>query len=815
MKKIGMVLGTVLGLLLLAALVIPWVLNVDQYRPSLIALAEKHLNGKLEIGKLSLNLLGTLRVEVAGISLKDQDGNALISVTDTDLWMPWMSVFKGSPEIYFRMRGPKLQLLRNQAGSLNVMTLLKENVTTPGSGAPGSDSDSKASENQTTQSASELPKIALMARFGVLIEQGDFRFKDEKSQAENQLQNFRLDLRDISLTRTTLLTLSADLRSATGDFIKLEGPFLMNLDFTPILEAGKFSRAKVNLLGDFTQTQVKAGNLFQKSSKHTAKVQLQAEISKEVVELTSARLQFFNVDLISKLRVSGLGGAEGSVPQVQGELNSNLIELSPWSELTPMLSDFQLAGSASLEAKISGPTSGVKVDGKFEIKDFTAKAPRLKESPKIQALVRFTANSIERLSMLAQAPENHLLVEGRMKSFLPPDLKLEVTSRGLNLDRLVDLPPLKKSSSEKLTSTSAASSAPVSQQSGSEAAPPVQDFDALLDPLRSQPMAVAMLADMSAKIPLLQIYGVKMTQVELAARLKDLQLTVSQAGLRAFDGTLAMKSQVSMKPKTPTYSFDAKVVGLDLKKAVESQFEFFKNTLYGIANFSLQGEGSSFNPESAKMNLKAQGNLSVTQAQFASMDITKLAFDALNDGLRKASEKLPELKDRKISPPGNRVAGYEKISSDFTIEKGFFTAPNFVAQGKKGESIDLRGSTRVGLRDFSLQATWNLVDTHNFTKARDLSVERAGVRVDRILAESGQPVRYPVEVGCTIAQPCPNTTAVPEHFIRVATQNLAGAVKGRAQTEVKKQVEKVTEKLQEKAPAPVQDAIKKLKGKFF
>ena len=53
-KKLGIALGIFFGVLTAAVLIVPLVVDVDKYRPQIVDAANQHLNGKLELGKLSL-----------------------------------------------------------------------------------------------------------------------------------------------------------------------------------------------------------------------------------------------------------------------------------------------------------------------------------------------------------------------------------------------------------------------------------------------------------------------------------------------------------------------------------------------------------------------------------------------------------------------------------------------------------------------------------------------------------------------------------------------------------------------------------------
>jgi len=81
-KKILMIVGGLFALLLVAMIAIPFFVDVDKYRPQIVSKANEYLNGKLEVGKLSLSLWGQIKVKIDGLSLSDPKGTKVFGVQD-------------------------------------------------------------------------------------------------------------------------------------------------------------------------------------------------------------------------------------------------------------------------------------------------------------------------------------------------------------------------------------------------------------------------------------------------------------------------------------------------------------------------------------------------------------------------------------------------------------------------------------------------------------------------------------------------------------------------------------------------------------
>jgi hypothetical protein len=504
-----------------------------------------------------------------------------------------------------------------------------------------------------------------------------------------------------------------------------------------------------------------------------------------------------------------MAAGEGQSPILEYQIRSNDIDFSGWSKLIPMLREYELKGQGSFSAQASGPTERLQYQAQVDAKDLSAKAPKLKAIPVMQFSMKVVTDQVEELVFSMKAPGNDLRVKGKVISFTTPRAEFTVSSSGLDFDQLFVLPPLK--SKENVAAESATSSA-----AKGTVAPkaPVADYDSMLEPLRSNEMASKVTATMDFNLASLKFYDVKMTSIQGRMRFQNLIAALEKASLGVWDGTVRSDFAFDLKPKAPHYRYSLQVADLSLQKAVDSQFALLKNTVLGSANFSMQGTGVSFNQDAAMKNLEAKGSWSVKEATFATMDIGKVAVEAINGAIGKVASKIPGVKDRLLSAPSSRETRYESIGASFTISKGDFKMPDFVAKAKSNGGIDVKGTTEVALSDgYPLKAKWEFIDTYNFTHARDLSIDQAGVKVDNLFAEGNNPVRFPVTVGCKAVDPCFSYTEVPEYLAGVALSKMTKAAGKKVEAAVTKKAEEVVEGIVGKKASPqVKKALKGLKG---
>lgn len=758
MKKILIILGALTALFLAALIVIPMVVDVDQYRPQILKAVGEKTNGKLELGKLKLTLWGSVRVEIEGLELSDAKGNKVIAVKDAFVAIPWSSVFGGSPLLTFNMKNPEVRIHKDVAGKMNVMTLMKESQAT----APADASAQSAGKVAPLPSTMKLPAIVTNARLGVDIQNALFFYKDEATKSETVMKNLNLRVKDLSLSRKTAVEISGLFESSAEKVFNITGPFVVSLNADPRVEGGEFKGLAADLDANFDDIEIQAASAFHKKKGMDARVKGAIEFTKDQLTISKFTAKFFNAEIAVSGKVSGIQAE----PTLDLAVKSNAISLAPWNELIPMLKDYSLSGTASLDAKASGALAKIQYTADLAVKDLKAKSPMLKAEPVVNLTVKIVTDKVERMLATMKAPGNDLTIDGSVVSFTQPKIDLKATSSGMDLDQLVKFPPL----GAEAPAPKAAAAGGGSGGAGGKAA--AEDLDALLNPLRKNDIAKAMTLVASVNLKFLQFYGVKLTDLNTKLSMRNLAASIDSATVKLWDGTVAMKAQTAMLPKTPTYNFSSTVAGVDMQKAVTSQFQLFKNTILGKVNFKIDGSGASYNPESAKRNMNAKGSMKVTEATFQSIDVAKMASEAVNKALEKLGDKIPAAKGKSIKGLPERSSKYEYIASDFSIAGGHFIAPNFTAKAMKDQGFDLKGSTDVGLIDQELKADWEIIDTYNLLKAKDLGFEVSGVKVDNVLSEGGGAVVIPVSVACKYTAPCPSYGKVPEHFFKVAMGNV-------------------------------------------
>lgn len=172
MKRILIMVGGVAGLVVLVALIVPLVMDVDRYRPRLEAAASDRLGMDVKIrGRLSIGFLPGFHVTIGDVHILDRQGASVASAKRVSGWIRVLPLLRRQ----FRLSRLDLSQLsltagRDTAGGLNLERLEK---------------------------AAPLQGVLDGAR--VSLSDGTIRYADQRSGGGFVATDFNVDLRNLRL----------------------------------------------------------------------------------------------------------------------------------------------------------------------------------------------------------------------------------------------------------------------------------------------------------------------------------------------------------------------------------------------------------------------------------------------------------------------------------------------------------------------------------------------------------------------------------------------------------------------------------------
>ncbi|MSP18961.1 MAG: hypothetical protein EXR74_05265 [Bdellovibrionales bacterium] len=405
-----------------------------------------------------------------------------------------------------------------------------------------------------------------------------------------------------------------------------------------------------------------------------------------------------------------------------------------------------------------------------------------------------------------EVPGFQLSMKTKMVSFDRPQGDIQFSSAAMDLDKILGGREGSESAKTDLLNKKGSS------RGAQKVAPreKTASLDEMLLELRRNSIFKNSIFNIKLNFKNIKTQGIRIPFLESFAILKGGVISLKQLKIDLLGGQGTAIGELDLMTPIPTYRLSADFKGLQLAQAIDSQSELLKNSVIGKAQFQFSGKGEGLNPEMAKTKFSGKGSFKVTEARFISLDVGRWVGQGMGPSFLKVVEQVPLLKGKQMPSQVTIESRYDFISSDFTINKGILEAPNFIAKAVSQKGLDLKGLTELTLKDCGLKARWQVIDTYNLTKARDISLEQGGIKIEHLLAEGTSPVSFPIEIDGTCQAPQFNYEAMSGPLIKVALKNVAFGVSKRLTQELGKSLQ--TEIIHQ-AGKPLGDALKHIFGK--
>ncbi len=768
-RKIAIVLLSLMGLFILLAVMIPLFVDVDQYRPELQKLANEHIEGKVEVGKLRLDLWGKLSIEIEGLQVIDSNNDSILKVDGAYVHFPFMPLITGKPELKLELIEPQILLKKFKNGDINVATIVKKTKPTDKPSAIETestklpkDSIEVNSDQESQEEVAGLPEIVLNAKSSLYIRNSDIRFIDETSEDKFELKRLSVLLDDISLSQTMNIKIWTDVDTKVGDMV-VQGPFEIMGTVLASVKDQKPVGFHIDLNGTFTDMGLSIGSDFRKSPGITGAIQIRGDVSASHFKNGLLKLAFH------ELLLEASGEAAFNPLEYRFAVKQNTIHTNKWPSVIPALK-----GLFAQNIGLSW-TALLKTD------------------------------NLESLKININTDDSDVSIVGKIENFAKPNIKVSIKSNKLNLDKI--LPEAEKASEN---SKPAAAKKGAKTIATNKTSSPPANLDKDLDHLRHNAFLQGLQANLLVNFTELIFSKVKISNLITDAQFKNLKFHLDPLKFNVFDGELKTVADLDLKPQQPTYSLGIDVNNINFEKAVQSQFPSFANTVIGRLSFRANGVGFSLNPDSVLKHLALKGKFSIKEANFATIDVSKMVKDGASEGIQSIRKKWSQIPNYESKSWSDSKVGYKEFSSNFTLKDGAIEAPNFKGEPYPQQGVLIEGYTWIDLIKDRINAKWNVIDVYNKTRLQDVDMTYNGVTVKEILAEPGQPVRLPIKVGCQLSVPCYKFEQIPVHFAGVAGKKVKAVmgqkakeklnkVKKEQRAKIKKEGKKLEEKLRNKA----------------
>ncbi|MGH7255625.1 MAG: AsmA family protein, partial [Nitrospirales bacterium] len=251
MKKVLIVAGVVLALLIFAAVALPFFVDLNDYKDQYLPLVEQALNRKVTLKEIRLTVWPQIGARLDDFTvLEDQafGTGAFASLSALDVGVKLFPLLKGKVEVEaITLRDPVIHVIKNREGVLNLSTL----------GPQASPAPEKTRPAPTTQPVdSPLQVLALLAVEHLAVVDGHLSYRDESTPKPTDyvIENFGLRLDGVHLGQTPRIHMAATLHPWELP-VTLEGtagPLVETLEVERFKFGVTVGQALINLEGQAT-----------------------------------------------------------------------------------------------------------------------------------------------------------------------------------------------------------------------------------------------------------------------------------------------------------------------------------------------------------------------------------------------------------------------------------------------------------------------------------------------------------------------------------------------------------------------------------
>jgi uncharacterized protein involved in outer membrane biogenesis len=223
MRKLAYVIAAIVVVIVLLALIVPHIVDVNQYRGQIQSELQKRLNRPVQLGDMSLSVI-PLAVKVNQVTIGD-DPNfhsnvPFAEVSELDVSVKLLPLLAKNIEIdSLELRRPKIELIRNAQGAWNFASL-GNNATAP-MPPPPQQAPAKPAASPAQQGSSNPSEFAL----GKLqISDGQIAVTDyQKHQSRAVYDHIDLTLKDYAPAKPFSIDVAAHLPGSGSQTLRLTG----------------------------------------------------------------------------------------------------------------------------------------------------------------------------------------------------------------------------------------------------------------------------------------------------------------------------------------------------------------------------------------------------------------------------------------------------------------------------------------------------------------------------------------------------------------------------------------------------------------
>ncbi len=754
MRRIVIVVCVVIGIIILAILLLPFIVNVNRYRPQIQAELQQKLNRPVTLGTLSLRIL-PLSIRVNGITIGESpqfpSQRPFATASEVYASASLLSLLRGAPELKeVTLDNPQIELIRNAQGVWNYSTIGSSGTPPPANTANPNASNAKPSNETGTPFTLSRLKIV----------DGQVGLTNQFThQPRSVYKHINLALSGFAPNKAFDADLAVQFPGSGKETLAFSGKVgpLQPGDATATPVTGKISIEEVSLAGINSlvpntvppQTDaVITGSADVKTANETLTVKGNLNLDNAVVRGYKVDYPIkANYDLSDNrkqdlLQISSMTMQLGPTPiSISGSVNSSTApanldlhvsttnaSLAQISQIAGAFSEsaqgLKGTGTLTLNVEVKGPADATKLNysGTGSLSNASLTSPQLTKPLLIHsANIQFAQNGAGISNLVASLGSTSLQGNLSATNFSAPQLKFALSAGNIDVGELEQItsPPSSASAQRQSSAQPSAAGKP------SAANAPAQKQPSLMETMTGSGTLAA---------NTIKSQDIVLTNVRTNVTLNKGVIQLQPLTADLFGGKEAGSLTLDIRPTTPLCAINAKLSGVNtngLLSAVSS----VKNTLYGT--------------------LAADANVSF--GLVSSNDLPRtlngtLGFNVANGELKNVNilNEISKVGKFVGAAPAQKGSGtaLSKLSGTFNIKNGVATTNNLVAALAEG-SLSADGS--LNLADQGVNMHVNAVLASSTSKA--VGGTSVGGYLNTALANNKGELVIPAIVTGTLAHP--------------------------------------------------------------
>jgi AsmA protein len=202
LKIVGISVAVIIGLLIITAIVLPFVINPNDFKPRITKLVQDKTGRSLDIqGNIKLSIFPWLGVQIGPMQLSNASGFGnmpFASINEADIHVRFLPLLRGQVEIgNIKLEGASIDLERDAAGRTNWQDML--------------DHFGKASAAPTTKTTTANNSVLEKLRIaGLQLSDTRLRWNDAQNHQQYTVSDLDLDMGAFAPAQAVRLTLGFD-----------------------------------------------------------------------------------------------------------------------------------------------------------------------------------------------------------------------------------------------------------------------------------------------------------------------------------------------------------------------------------------------------------------------------------------------------------------------------------------------------------------------------------------------------------------------------------------------------------------------------